>query len=54
VLQRPDHADSVEGRSHLDGLLLTTDGDTKLSLVEPNPSGFKALASAPVLETGDN
>ncbi len=37
-----------------DGLLLTTDGSTKLYLVEPNPSGFKALASAVVLEPGDN
>ena len=37
-----------------DGLLLTTDGDTKLYLVEPNPTGFKPLASAVVLEKGDN
>ena len=37
-----------------DGLLLTTDGNTKLYLVEPNPSGFKPLASAVVLEPGDN
>jgi outer membrane protein assembly factor BamB len=37
-----------------EGLLLTTDGDTKLYLVEPNPSGFKPLASAVVLQSGDN
>jgi hypothetical protein len=37
-----------------DGLLLTTDGDTKLYLVEPSPSAFKPLASAVVLEKGDN
>lgn len=45
----------VRGGSILaDGLLLTTDGNTKLYLVEPDPSGFKALASAVVLEPGDN
>jgi outer membrane protein assembly factor BamB len=45
----------VRGGSILaDGLLLTTDGDTKLYLVEPNPSAFKPLASAVVLEKGDN
>ncbi|MET0555392.1 MAG: PQQ-binding-like beta-propeller repeat protein [Vicinamibacteria bacterium] len=37
-----------------DGLLLTNDGDTKLYLVEPDPSAFKPLASAVVLEKGDN
>ena len=37
-----------------DGLLLMTDGNTKLYLVEPNPSGFKPLASAEVLQPGDN
>jgi glucose dehydrogenase len=37
-----------------DGLLLTTDGNTKLYLVDPDPSGFKPLASAVVLEPGDN
>jgi outer membrane protein assembly factor BamB len=35
-------------------LLLMTDGDTKLYLVEPSPAGFKPLASATVLESGDN
>ena len=45
----------VRGGSILaDGLLLTTDGTTRLYLVEPNPSGFKPLASAVVLESGDN
>jgi outer membrane protein assembly factor BamB len=37
-----------------DGLLITTDGNTRLYLVEPNPTGFKALASAEILESGDN
>lgn len=38
----------------VDDLLLMTDGNTKLYLVEPNPAGFKPLASAEVLEPGDN
>jgi hypothetical protein len=37
-----------------DGLMLMTDGNTKLYLVEPSPSGFKPLASAVILEPGDN
>jgi outer membrane protein assembly factor BamB len=37
-----------------DGLLLTTDGNTKLYLVEPDPSGFKPIASAVMLEPGTN
>lgn len=37
-----------------DGLLLTTDGNTMLYLVEPDPSGFKPLASAALLEPGNN
>jgi outer membrane protein assembly factor BamB len=45
----------VRGGSILaDGLLLTTDGNTKLYLVEPNPTGFKPLASAVILEADDN
>ena len=45
----------VRGGSILaDGLLLASDGDTKLYLIEPNPSAFKPLASAVVLEKGDN
>ena len=45
----------VRGGSILaDGLLLTTDGSTKLYLIEPSPSSFKPLASAVILEPGDN
>jgi outer membrane protein assembly factor BamB len=45
----------VRGGSILaDGLLLTNDGNTKLYLVDPDPSGFKPIASAEVLEPGDN
>jgi hypothetical protein len=29
-----------------DGLILATDGKTKLYLIEPSPEGFKPLASA--------
>ena len=35
-----------------DGLILATDGRKTLYLVEPDPSGFKALASAEVLGEG--
>ena len=45
----------VRGGSILaDGLLLMTDGNTKLYLVEPSPAGFKPLASAVILAPGDN
>jgi len=45
----------VRGGSILvDGLLLSTDGNTKLYLIEPDPSGFKPLASAALLEPGEN
>ena len=45
----------VRGGSVLaDGLLLMTDGNTKLYLIEPSPAGFKPLASAVILEPGDN
>jgi len=37
-----------------DGLLLATDGNTKLYLIDPEPSGFKPLASAELLESGNN
>jgi len=37
-----------------ENLLLATDGNTRLYLVEPNPAGFKPLASAEILEAGDN
>jgi outer membrane protein assembly factor BamB len=33
-----------------DGLVFATDGEKTLYLIEPDPSGFKALASADVLE----
>ena len=33
---------------------MTTDGNTKLYLIEPDPSGFKPIASAVILEPGDN
>jgi len=45
----------VRGGSILaDGLILMTDGNTKLYLVEPSPAGFKPLASAVILDAGDN
>ena len=45
--QRPPFA---RGGSILaDGLLLVTDANTKLYLVEPSPEGFKPLASAVIL-----
>ena len=31
------------------GLILATDGETKLYLIEPDPSGFKPLASTVLL-----
>jgi hypothetical protein len=37
-----------------DGLLLSVDGSTTLHLIEPDPSGFKPLASAVLLERGEN
>ncbi len=37
-----------------DGLILATDGESTLYLIEPDPSGFKPLASAEVLEKGQN
>ena len=37
-----------------EGLLLASDGNTKLYLIDPDPAGFKPLASAVVLEPGDN
>ncbi len=36
-----------------DGLLLSTDGATKLYLIDPDPSAFKPLASAVLLEKGN-
>jgi outer membrane protein assembly factor BamB len=45
----------VRGGSILaDGLLIATDGNTKLYLIDPTPAAFKPLASAVILEAGDN
>jgi outer membrane protein assembly factor BamB len=38
----------------VDGLLLSTDGNKMLYLIEPDPSGFKPLASVELLESGEN
>ena len=38
----------------VDGLLLATDGNKLLYLIEPDPSGFKPLAKAELLESGQN
>jgi hypothetical protein len=37
-----------------DGLLLSVDGNTMLYLIEPDPAGFKPLASAQLLAPGEN
>jgi len=37
-----------------DGLLLSVDGNKMLYLIEPDPAGFKPLASAELLEPGEN
>jgi hypothetical protein len=37
-----------------DDLLLATDGNQMLYLIEPDPSGFKSLAVAELLESGTN
>ena len=37
-----------------DGLILATDGNKTLYLIQPDPSGFKPLASAEMLEMGQN
>jgi outer membrane protein assembly factor BamB len=37
-----------------DGLLLSTDGNKMLYLIQPDPSGFKPLASVELLEEGTN
>ncbi|HPY66912.1 MAG TPA: PQQ-like beta-propeller repeat protein [Bacteroidales bacterium] len=37
-----------------DGLILATDGRQTLYQIQPDPSGFKPLASAEILETGQN
>jgi hypothetical protein len=38
----------------VDGLILATDGRQTLYLIEPDPSGFKPLASAEILVMGQN
>jgi hypothetical protein len=35
-----------------DGLILATDGATRLYLIEPDPAGFKPIASAEILKEG--
>lgn len=37
-----------------DGVILATDGSTKLYLIGPDPSAFKPLATAELLERGNN
>jgi outer membrane protein assembly factor BamB len=37
-----------------DGLLFSVDGNKTLYLIEPDPSGYKPLASAELLEPGEN
>ena len=37
-----------------DGLLLATDGNTMVYLIEPGPTAFKPLASVELLEPGEN
>jgi outer membrane protein assembly factor BamB len=37
-----------------DGLILATDGNKTLYLIQPDPAGFKPLASAEILEMGQN
>lgn len=37
-----------------DGLILAPDGAKNLYLIQPDPSGFKPLASAELLGTGQN
>ncbi len=38
----------------IDGLIIATDGATKLYLIEPDPTGFKALSSVEILTRGPN
>lgn len=40
------------GMIFADGVLLTTDGMTKLYIIEPDPAAFKPVASADLLKTG--
>jgi outer membrane protein assembly factor BamB len=38
----------------VDGVLLASDGNTKVYVIDPDPAGFKPLASATLLEPGEN
>ena len=38
----------------VDGLLLSTDRNKMLYVIQPDPSGFKPLASVELLEQGEN
>ena len=49
-----DPAFNKGGSVLVDDLLLSVDGSTKLYLIEPDPSGFKPLASIELLEPGEN
>jgi outer membrane protein assembly factor BamB len=42
------------GEILVDGLLLSTDGNKMLYLIDPDPSGFKPLASIELMEQGEN
>jgi hypothetical protein len=50
----PDPAFVRGGAILVDGLLLATDGRQKLYVIEPDPAAFKPLASAELLEAGNN
>ncbi len=45
---------SKGGAVLVDGVLLAVDGNRKLYLIEPDPAGFKPLASVELLEPGNN
>ncbi len=49
-----DPAFNKGGSILADGLLLSVDGDRMLYLIDPDPSGFKPLASVELLEEGEN
>lgn len=49
-----DPAFNKGGSVLVDDLLLSVDGNTKLYLIEPDPAGFKPLASVELLEPGEN
>jgi outer membrane protein assembly factor BamB len=49
-----DPAFSKGGAILVDSLLIATDGSKKLYLIEPDPAGFKPLASAELMEPGNN